>query len=290
MAASHGQTARGLSEIVLGAFPLLLFIPPSSFSHLKRYSLQSHWRGSGGHEHANSPRGPRKGRAQGPAVNCSRLSHSRSRLTLPAFCGTRSQMSGSSEPGGRAALQTHKAFALARCRSRLRVRCALLPRLFTPRALWMQTRSHRTVLQRASKGSLLISPEEALSSVPCQGSGCSLRAGADLHPASQKCGEMGVIPPPKPQHPAWGMPCAGRRWAPCCKGCVPVPPVLRLPARPGWAAEEHSCGSRPLREAWGEKQDTPASHGRFLKSAQHYSSIIVHSWGVNYSLCNFYLT
>lgn len=228
---------------------MLLFIPPSSFSHLKRYSLQSHWRGSGGHEHANSPRGPRKGRAQGPAVNCSRLSHSRSRLTLPAFCGTCSQMSGSSEPGGRAALQTRKAFALARCRSRLQVRCALLPRLFTPRALWMQTRSHRTVLQRASKGSLLISPEEALSSVPCQGSGCSLRAGADLHPASQKCGEMGVIPPTKPQHPAWGMPCAGRRRAPRCKGWVPVPPVLRLPARRGRAAEERSCSYRPLCEA-----------------------------------------
>lgn len=91
MAASHGQTARGLSEIVLGAFPLLLFIPPSSFSHLKRYSLQSHCRGSGGHEHANSPRGPRKGTAQGPAVNApgsaapaqgGRAPSSRSQITL----------------------------------------------------------------------------------------------------------------------------------------------------------------------------------------------------------------
>lgn len=105
-------------------------------------------------------------------------------------------MSGSSEPGGRAALQAHKAFALARCRSRLQVRCARSYHVYPhPGLSGCRPGPTESVFQRASKGSLLISPEEALSSVSCQGSGCSLWAGADLHPASQKCGETGVIPP-----------------------------------------------------------------------------------------------
>lgn len=42
----------------------------------------------------------------------------------------------------------------------------------------------------------LISAVEALCSAPYQGSSYSLQAGADLHPASQEPGGMGVIPPP----------------------------------------------------------------------------------------------
>lgn len=105
--------------------------------------------------------------------------------------------------------------------------CALLPHLPAPWARWMQTRSHRTVFAESIKEEL-ISPEEALSSAPCPGSSYSLRAGADLHPASQECRGMGVISPTKPHWLVWGMTSAGRCRALCWKGCMPVPPVLRL--------------------------------------------------------------
>lgn len=83
MAASHGQTARGLSEIVLGAFPLLLFIPPwhpSLTWNIIAYSPTGE--GLGGQEHSNSPRGPRKGAARRSSVNRTRLSNSRPALYM----------------------------------------------------------------------------------------------------------------------------------------------------------------------------------------------------------------
>lgn len=76
MAASHGQTARGLSEIVLGAFPSLLFIPRHPFLTWNVIAYSPTGEGLRGHKHSNSPRGPSKGTAQGPCVNLSRLSNS----------------------------------------------------------------------------------------------------------------------------------------------------------------------------------------------------------------------
>lgn len=96
--------------------------------------------------------------------------------------------------------------------------------------------------------------------MPCQGSGYSLRAGADLHPASQERGGMGVILPTKPLQLVWGMTCAGRCRASCWKGCVPVPPALWL-----LAACKGRVGNEGARAAATSSSTRPGEINKTLK-------------------------
>lgn len=297
MAASHGQIARGLSEIVLGAFPLLFFISPIILLWLETLeltgSLERVWGGSGALKQSEGPEEGCSTRAWYKWLQAQQLPPCSPHMLPPHTPSPLRDFQPDVriwQAHSRAALQACEAIALAPQRLCLQVRCTR-SRYIYPHLGCAGCRPGATelFLHRASKRSYLISPKEALSSAPCQSSGYSLPARADLHPASQERGGIGVIPPTKPHRLVWGMTCAGRR----------------LCARVSRAAVLAACAGRASDEGAWAAAASPSMRPGVMKNALklhtavsdvsraawwHYSSIIVHCRGVNCSLCNFYLT